>query len=402
MNNKFKGLIAVGISILMATSFIGCSNGKQESSNYNINPNEKGSVAVLIGKSRNNAQPALNSGALNNDIMALAQNDGSKLAAIELDGNPYVTYTQHVSVQSGASSSIKKQDANAYISNMGVAINNSEPLTAEVDVLEGLNVASRELTASDSTETNKVLYVMSNGIQTTGLLNMYKHNILDADVETIVSQIKANLPDMSSYKVVWSGIGDTADTQTKLDGNNKTKLKKLWSAIIQEAGSSVEFINDNTTSNDNPANWPKVSNVPIINSELNENTLSVVKFDNETISFAEGSGKISNISEAKQALQPIADILKNNSNINIVLAASTASWGTEEYCNNLSQQRNQSVMSLLMELGVNESQISTRIIGRQECKLRVNDLDNNGKLNSNADKNRAVFIINKDNVGDYL
>lgn len=403
MSKITKRLTATILSVLMIVAlFVGCSSNSQGSTGYNIDPNQKGTAVVLVGKSRNNAQPALSSGALNNDIMALAQNDGSKLAAIELDGKPFVSFSQKVSVQSGASSNIKRQDANAYISNMGAAINDSIPLTEEVDVLEGLIVASRELTASDSTEDNKVLYVMSNGIQTTGLLNMHKHNILDADVEALVSQIEPNLPDMSSYKIVWSGIGDTADGQAKLDEGNKTKLKQIWSAIIESAGSSVEFINDNTTSNDNPSDWPRVSNVPIINSELNEDSLTVVKLDNETIKFNEGDGTIANIDNARKALEPIASTLKANPSINVVLAASTASWGSDEYCNDLSNKRSNSVRRLLLDLGVDQSQISTRIIGRKECKLRVDDLDSNGNLNSNADKNRAVFIINKDNVGNYL
>lgn len=403
MIQKIKKIISMILTAIFITMlFAGCGNGAQNTEKHYIDPTQEGSLALLVGKYRNNAQPALDSGVLNNDIVALAQQDGSKIAAIELDGNPYVICSNKIAVQSGASSSIKKQDANMYISNIGTAINDSVPQTAEVDILKGISIASRELTASDATDSNKVLYIMSNGLQTVGKLNMSQYNILDADADLLIEQIKDDIPNLESIsKVVWLGIGDVADNQTIIDENNKNKLKSLWSAVIEEGGSSVDFINDNTTSVNNPDDWPSVSNVTIINNDLDiDAVIDVVKLDETKISFVSDKAEFVSESDAYEALKPIADILIKNTDMKVLIVGSTATDGTIEDCKDLSRLRADKVKNTLIEeLHVNPNQLLTYGAGQSSTPFRVDDLDNNGNLiESEAAKNRAVYIVNSDSA----
>lgn len=63
----------------------------------------------------------------------------------------------------------------------------------------------------------------------------------------------------------------------------------------------------------------------------------------------------------------------------------------------LSLNRANACKKTLVEMGVNESQIETLGLGRQECFLRVKDLGSNGKLvEERASQNRAVYIFDTD------
>lgn len=395
-----KLLAIVGTLILIVLFFSGCSDSNTV---CNVEKNQPTSVCVLIQKTRNNAQANLGAEMLNNDIQAVLGIDGSKLIAVELDGAPYTVFNSNIKVDKTLSSSLRNQDAQKVVSNMAAKLKEAVPLTNEVDVLEGLILSTRELNASDSINNDRILYVCSNGLQTTGLINMSDMNIIDADPQLLAEEIKDNLPNMQGIRVFWLGLGDTADEQKKLDESNKRKLEKIYKAIIEAAGGTVEFFNDTTTSQDNPIEWPSVKEVAIINTTVDENVINIIKLDNEKISFDKGKGEIKNRENAIEALKPIADYLIKNPKESIVMGASTASWGSTEYCNDLSKKRNASVVELLVELGVNENQIKTKVIGRDKnCKLRVNDLDKNGELNDNADKNRAVFILSEEEAKKYF
>lgn len=395
-----KLLAIVGTLILIVLFFSGCSDSNTV---CNVEKNQPTSVCVLIQKTRNNAQANLEAEMLNNDIQAVLGIDGSKLIAVELDGAPYTVLNSNIKVDKTLSSSLRNQDAQKVVSNMAAKLKEAVPLTNEVDVLEGLILSTRELNASDSINNDRILYVCSNGLQTTGLINMSDMNIIDADPQLLAEEIKDNLPNMQGIRVFWMGLGDTADEQKKLDESNKRKLEKIYKAIIEAAGGTVEFFNDTTTLQDNPIEWPSVKEVAIINTTVDENVINIIKLDNEKISFDKGKGEIKNRENAIEALKPIADYLIKNPKESIVMGASTASWGSTEYCNDLSKKRNASVVELLIELGVNENQIKTKVIGRDKnCKLRVNDLDKNGELNDNADKNRAVFILSEEEAKKYF
>lgn len=395
-----KLLAIVGALILIVLFFSGCSDSNTV---CNVEKNQPTSVCVLIQKTRNNAQANLGAEMLNNDIQAVLEIDGSKLIAVELDGAPYTVFNSNIKVDKTLSSSLRNQDAQKVVSNMAAKLKEAVPLTNEVDVLEGLILSTRELNASDSINNDRILYVCSNGLQTTGLINMSDMNIIDADPQLLAEEIKDNLPNMQGIRVFWLGLGDTADEQKKLDESNKRKLEKIYKAIIEAAGGTVEFFNDTTTSQDNPIEWPSVKEVAIINTTVDENVINIIKLDNEKISFDKGKGEIKNRENAIEALKPIADYLIKNPKESIVMGASTASWGSTEYCNDLSKKRNASVVELLVELGVKENQIKTKVIGRDKnCKLRVNDLDKNGELNDNADKNRAVFILSEEEAKKYF
>lgn len=395
-----KLLAIVGTLILIVLFFSGCSDSNTV---CNVEKNQPTSVCVLIQKTRNNAQANLGAEMLNNDIQAVLEIDGSKLIAVELDGAPYTVFNSNIKVDKTLSSSLRNQDAQKVVSNMAAKLKEAVPLTNEVDVLEGLILSTRELNASDSINNDRILYVCSNGLQTTGLINMSDMNIIDADPQLLAEEIKDNLPNMQGIRVFWMGLGDTADEQKKLDESNKRKLEKIYKAIIEAAGGTVEFFNDTTTLQDNPIEWPSVKEVAIINTTVDENVINIIKLDNEKISFDKGKGEIKNRENAIEALKPIADYLIKNPKESIVMGASTASWGSTEYCNDLSKKRNASVVELLVELGVKENQIKTKVIGRDKnCKLRVNDLDKNGELNDNADKNRAVFILSEEEAKKYF
>ena len=70
-----------------------------------------------------------------------------------------------------------------------------------------------------------------------------------------------------------------------------------------------------------------------------------------------------------------------------------------EQCIKLSTERAETVKKLLIDFGADSSRIKTKGLGYTKNPLRVNDLNENGYLlESEAKKNRAVYILTDNNT----
>lgn len=391
---RTKKIIAIILALLAIISvFSGCATNQITDTHY-IDPNILGSIALVIQNTKNfSAMSYLGSKSLNNDVKALIGTSGSKICSIEADGKPYIGFSEHITVNTGASSAIKQQDAAKVLKGMTSAIQSATPKTAETDILTAITLGSRELAASDSTKENKVIYIISNGLQTTGTLNFCASNLLEADTESVVNQLKNNLPDLSGVTAVWLGIGDGFDTQASLSVENQKYLKDLWEAVLMKAGcKDVVFLTDTGTGNNTSdhSNWPNVSTV-------NQNTSSItagnsIRLDETTLKFNPNTAELTDEAVAEKVIK---DVISNigNTTTSLLLVGSTATVGTNDGCKKLSLQRAEVVRKLLIDSGY-KATISCIGIGRADCFLRVNDIIQSGQLvEENAKLNRAVFVL---------
>ena len=101
--------------------------------------------------------------------------------------------------------------------------------------------------------------------------------------------------------------------------------------------------------------------------------------------------------EAKEALAPVAEIILAHPGYPILLAGTTAQFGTQESCVALSERRTEAVKNLLVnDFGVPESQLITKGLGYADDPfVRGRDVDADGNfIESEGAKNRRVVVLN--------
>ena len=124
----------------------------------------------------------------------------------------------------------------------------------------------------------------------------------------------------------------------------------------------------------------------VVAYELNETQVRFVK--NEAIFINE--------EEAREAAAPVAEILLADPGLTVLLAGTTAEYGSQESCVKLSQRRADAVKNLLTEaFGVPETQLVTAGLGYEDDPFeRGRDWSGGSFVETEAAKNRRVVIIN--------
>jgi len=387
------------ISILLVSAivlssifvFAGCS-GKEGM------PSEPQNVAFVIPQHDNFPALSLNIPSVSSAIYDASISYG-RVTAFVADGNPYLAgdYTinaPNVKVGNTKRKQLAKRNCNQILSECA----NAKAKTAEIDTLSAITQAAKSIQGSSD---NKTLLIFDSGLSTTGLLNFATQNLIDADPNNIVEQLeeKHYIPNLEGINVVWTGLGQTCGNQTPLTENYKYKLEQIYNAILTAGGATVTF-NHEPIQGEEPEGVPECSIVPVVEDSLDINKAmpEVVKFDETKISFVSDKAEFVSKTDAYDALRPVADILVNNPDMEVLIVGSTATDGTIEGCKKLSQMRADKVKDTLIDLHVNPNQLSTYGAGQGSTPFRVDDTKDGKLIEKEAVKNRAVYIVKSDSA----
>ena len=158
--------------------------------------------------------------------------------------------------------------------------------------------------------------------------------------------------------------------------------------IRLEGGSETDYtiIIGTPQTEETPSNTIEEEIVFEVPFELNETQVRFVA--NEAIFIDEDA--------AKAALAPVAEIILAHPDHPILLAGTTAQWGSQDSCVNLSNRRAGAVKDLLVNyFGVPESQLFTAGLGYADDPfVRGQDVDSNGNfVETEGAKNRRVVVL---------
>ena len=284
---------------------------------------------------------------------------------------------------------------------------NLAPKVAEVDILKAIEIAANELNSSDAnTDYAKHIVVYSTGVQTTGLIDMTKFNILSSKetVNEVVEQLSAKqaLPNLDGITIDWYNLNQVSGEQKELTGEMEANNEYLWGTLIAKAGGKVDFKSDNATADDRTNYDVGVSVVPVTEDSLNVqeyNKDSSVVFTTDEIAFKSDSMEFVDEEQASQAVTKIINYMLYNKDYNLLLAASTATVPPQNKCESFSKKRAEAVKSLIISRSNNQidsSRITTIGMG-YENPYHVSDTSKNGSLiEEKAKQNRAVYAMNID------
>lgn len=398
-----KKIIALFLAfILVGATFTGCS-GK-------VSNEETCNTVYIVGRHANAQPPAINNSTIESSVQSAIDNN-TLLSVIELDGNPSVEKDNRFTfnLKKNVSSTIKKKYVSKMTNKVIECFDNLTPKVAEVDILKAIEIAANELNSSDAnTDYAKHIVVYSTGVQTTGLIDMTKFNILSSKetADEVIEQLSAKqaLPNLEGITIDWYNLNQVSDEQKELTAEMEANNEYLWGTLIAKAGGKVDFKSDNATADDRTNYDVGVSVVPVIEDSLNVqeyNKDSSVVFTTDEIAFKSDSVEFVDEKQASQAVTKIINYMLYNKDYNLLLAASTATVPPQNKCESFSKKRAEAVKSLIISRSDNQidsSRITTIGMG-YENPYHVSDTSKNGSLiEEKAKQNRAVYAMNKDSI----
>jgi outer membrane protein OmpA-like peptidoglycan-associated protein len=126
-----------------------------------------------------------------------------------------------------------------------------------VDLLEGIGNAVRGADAGD-------LVLITNGLSTDGGFDLRQVG-WDADPVSVAQQLRSRglLPDLSGWRVLFSGVGETAGAQPPLTIPSRQRLTAYWTAICRAAGAASCEIDDSRGDHAGPNSTVSIPIVPV-------------------------------------------------------------------------------------------------------------------------------------------
>lgn len=398
-----KKIIALVLAlILVGATFTGCSG--------RVSNEETSNTVYIVGRHANAQPPAINNSTIESSVQSAIDNN-TLLSVIELDGSPSVEKDNRFTfnLKKNVSSTIKKKHVSKMTNKVIETFNNLTPKVAEVDILKAIEIAANELNSSDAnTDYAKHIVVYSTGVQTTGLIDMTKFNILSSKetVNEVVEQLSAKqaLPNLDGITIDWYNLNQVSGEQKELTAEMEANNEYLWETLIAKAGGKVDFKSDNATADDRTNYDVGVSVVPVTEDSLNVqeyNKDSSVVFTTDEIAFKSDSVEFVDEKQASQAVTKIINYMLYNKDYNLLLAASTATVPPQNKCESFSKKRAEAVKSLIISRSDNQidsSRITTIGMG-YENPYHVSDTSENGSLiEEKAKQNRAVYAMNRDST----
>ena len=400
MKKKYRAILLVIAMLVVCLS--GCDATKDTNTPINI--------AIVSGYHANAPIPAIHAATIQDAIINSTSSYGSVCIVIN-DGAPYVVADYQISTpEKNLSSTKRKEIAQAQATQITAVLTDAQATTPEVDTLAAITLAVRSLS---DTQGQKYIVIDDSGLSTCGYMN-FTQNLLQADSQTIVDYLTATeaLPKMDGIDVIWVGLGDVAGSQTPLTPSNLETLRSIWNSVLYAAGvQSVEFASDlPSTTPTTDLNLPYVTPVSILQDASIIVETSAVSFDNpiifneEKILFLPDTATFADYDAAADTLGPIAEYMALYPNFRLLLAGTTATAGSNESCKQLSLMRADAVKNLLLDMGVDEKQITQTIGLGYDHKYHIPDIDSNGQQNANAAENRSVILFdaNSEEAGALL
>lgn len=381
-----KNLKTLTISLLMLSLVLcGCSSKKVD--HYNL--------SIVAG---NNSCSLLHDYTLAKPYLNKTYTQGGQLSIVNSDGNPYVVKSEQIdALKSHTTSTQKKAYLEKHCSDMIEVLNNNvKPKSAEIDLIESLNCASKSFT----TKSNNNIVCFVSGLSTKGLLNMTTLGSLsNLDINKTVNNLKEvhGLPNLQNINNIYLySVGQVASYQ-KLSTTSIHKEKEFLTKLLVESGMNkdkIHFIDSNPISN-KAYKGPEVSKV---GQDVDYNAVSMVsnsyndiktKYCMTGLEFEKNSSKLLN----PEKLNSVASFLSSyDGAVDIYGTTAFDKTSSDERLQKLGYERGLTVMNALLEKNVDPAKINKVSSLSYKSLYHKDEWDEKGFNEEIAKLNRTVVI----------
>lgn len=396
---KYRALLAAALAAM--TLLTGCTTSASPHS-----LDEEYHCAVCLGSHLN--APVVNLALVEDEIYRACITGGS-VSLIVVDGQPFPVHIDIPAPEPGLSEAKYKQIASQYTAQILDTASKLCAQTEEVDTIQAVQLASRALQSADS-ETGKPLVreliVIDSCLSTQGAISFVGSDIAKLDPAQITAQLRQMdaIPDLEGLEVFVYSLGDVAGEQAPLGLQERKNLQAIWEAILTEGGANVSMRADLPLSIAyDESLLPSVSEVEVQTESvdlteaekagLELESEGQLVFGDEVISFEPGSAVLKDPEEAAKQLAPTAEYLSGSDEV-VLICGTTACWGGESYCLNLSKDRGNTIRDVLVDLGVDASRMEVVPLGYSYPPFYTDDQNSDGTLNGKiAPENRKVHLV---------
>lgn len=372
---NIKNAIIAIVAMLMAISCTGCGNPAAPENAEPVN------IAFVVGIADDETK--FNEGI--DELSTLPARPGSNFAFISAEGIP---------VCIGEPGSIpdlsEKRYTNQMMERIKVGIKadlverltSYEPASAELNIAAATDLAVRSINAAAIEGRQNILVFYCSGKSTTGLIDMVDIPICKLDIEASVSEIaeKMNLNMSDIDEIIWYCCGDFGNRiQPALSSAEKNKMRQFYEQLFYALGAKKVSFRDNLPS----AEAYQFEDCPVSCMEVEETDSGLKDMDvydaedfkkadaaalkepvvipEEQVRFKKDSAVFLSDADAAAAIQPIADLMLEYPDLNILIYGTCASKTDTDTESNLllGKERADAVRNMLLAAGIEESRVTT-------------------------------------------
>ena len=394
-----KLLLAMLAAAVILCCCTGCGGNKTSGVDFAA---EKTDVVFVLGCGNNRSSNLINTAFENykvRNVLDIVAKYGGSVTFITNEGEPQAKHTKIEPVSAAYSPSQQRKIIAERTQQIVLAAKSAKATTEETNLIKTVKTASAYLDNSDGRQ--KVIFIVDNALmQTEGIINFSSINFAQVDNEQIVEYLEDERVfdgylDLDGVQMQWMGFSATGGIQCEMTPEITLKLEQLWKEVFSRAGADVT-VNSSVDIGDsaNNGNLPFVSAVYIPENNF-DLTNTVQRIDEEKLLFMPDSTEFVDLQEAEKTIMPFVDYLKNNKDINIVVAGMTATQPDAEACRELSLRRAEKVKSLLVENGIPEKRVMIVGLGCSMNDYRLKDLKEDGSIDEAAARhNRCILMAN--------
>lgn len=378
------------VSLIMIMALTGCTGSSEE----------KTAACIVYSNRANCALPDITSNPTVKDVAEKAAKTFGFINAICVDGNPEIVGTVTFddipdNVKKAGSDKIKK-DAAARVEKLIDVAARCTANDTEADLLEGLRLAVRSVNSIEDAD-NKIIVVVDSGLSTSGLMK-FQNNLINAEPTSLVEQLEAKeaIPDFTDITVKFIHLGDVATPQDEPTSQQVRKIEDIWKAVVEAGNGKCELVSSVPNEKKSDRKFLKVTEIDLPEEEAIEYTVSSdidisspIIISEKQVGFVGDSDEYIDSESAMDTIKPIAEYLKKNKDIEILLIGTTAGDSDNSYTRSLSEDRANAVRNTLLSLGVEDGRIKTMGMGVMD-PWHISGVGTEGNL---ASQNRKVVML---------
>lgn len=312
--------------------------------------------------------------------------DQRQFVMVPVDGEPQHLATADLRSRANNDDGRKVERAD-LAAQVRAKLTEAKPKVPEANLLDGIFLASRELTVAP-----KFMTIDSSCVSTAGVLRFQQKGMLYADPKDVADDLarRKQLPNLRGITITLRGCGDVVAPQEDLDLATRTNLVAIWVQVLTKAGAARVTVDTTERKGEVWTTAPHVT--PVALTKITEPTLTGTPPPLPAAAFFKpDEPTLINRLTAIDAVRPLATHVLNTGSV-VSLLGTTARDGSRQGQIDLSVDRAEVIRGLLLGLHVPGDRVRADGAGSYSCKY-VPDLDASGNLlPDKAAQNRAVHV----------
>lgn len=374
MNRRLKHTMILMAGVLVATVITGCSP-EAETRTFCDGDAVGGSatesavhVILIVGNVANAPEqilPPTEAASLGDLIL-----DNARVDVISTAGDGHVCTFEHMGLMPvGAPGEVNEEGREATAQENLAAVQAqlvAAPRENGADLYSALHLAAGQLASIGATE--RYLLVLSSGLNDRGQLAFTQPGALGAQPSERIDSLKTQgpLPSLQGAKASLVGVGYSTTPQQPLDPASRSLVVSTYTSLLQASGAEVTVdpwpMQGDAIDTQGKTVEPVTLEVPVPPTVAPKSCTPQIQVFTQAggVKFVADEASFIDPTTAQKTLLPVVEWLTADPTLRSVdISGTTARWGHKDNQITVGLRRAEAVRALLLEAGVQDTQIGT-------------------------------------------